>query len=294
MLLTIIFYEVDEFCKQFEKEYNNFLIESGIQKRKKPGRLLMSEVITICIYFHHSGYKNFKQYYKNHVCKHLLTDFHDLVSYSRFVELKQKYLLPLAVFTQLNQNACKGKTFIDSAALKVSHERRISSHKVFKGIAQRGKTSVGWFYGFKLHLTINADGEILSCLISPGNIADNNENVLISLTKNLFGKIFGDKGYIINSKLFEKLYSQGIQFITKLRSNMKNKLLPLEDKAFLKKRGLIETVIGILKEELSMEHSRHRSFYGFFSHIFSTLAAYSFKEKKPSLKRQFIKKPIAA
>ncbi|HJZ23821.1 MAG TPA: IS982 family transposase [Candidatus Babeliales bacterium] len=294
MLLITIFYEIDEFCKQFENEYKKFLIQNGSQKRNKPSRLLMSEMMTICIHFHFSGYKNFKQYYINHVCQHLSTEFPNLVSYTRFVELKQKVALPIAVFAQLNPGTCTGKSLIDSAALKVAHQRRIHSHKVFKGLAQRGKTSVGWFFGFKIHLTINEKGEILNFLITPGNVADNNEEVIISATKGLFGKIFGDKGYIINSELFQKLYSQGIQFITKLRSNMTNKLMPMEDKLFLKKRGLIETVIGILKEELSMEHSRHRSVWGFFSHIFSTLAAYVFKAKKPSLKRKVIKKLAAA
>jgi hypothetical protein len=294
MLLITIFYEIDEFCKQFEKKYKKFLIKNGMQKRIKYGRLSMSEVMTICIYFHFSGYKNFKQYYVNYVQQHLSVEFPNLVSYNRIIELKQEVALPIAVFAQLNQSACTGKTIIDSAKLEVSHQRRIHSHKTFNGLAQRGKTSVGWFYGFKIHLTINENGEILSFLITPGNVADNNEEVLSSVTKGLFGKIFGDKGYIINSELFHRLYSQGIQFITKLRSNMKNKLMHIEDKLFLKKRGLIETVIGILKEEFSMEHSRHRSVWGFFSHIFSTLAAYSFKAKKPSLKRKCTKKPVVA
>ena len=294
MLLTTIFYETDNFCKQFEKEYKKFLIKNGVQKRIKSSRLSMSEVITICIFFHFSGYKNFKQYYINYVCKHLSVEFPNLVSYNRIVELKQKVALPIAVFAQLNEGACTGKTLIDSAKLEVSHSRRIQSHKTFKGLAQRGKTSVGWFYGFKIHLTINENGEILNFLITPGNIADNNEEVLMSTTKNLFGKVFGDKGYIINSELFQKLYSQGIQLITKLRSNMKNKLMHIEDKLILKKRGLIETVIGILKEELSMEHSRHRSVWGFFSHMFSTLTAYSFRAKKPSFKTRVTRKPILA
>jgi hypothetical protein len=294
MLLTTIFYEIDEFCKQFEKKYKKFLIEHGIQQRIRPSRLSMSEMMTICIYFHFSGYKNFKQYYINYVCQHLLTEFPNLVSYNRIVELRQKIALPIAIFAQLKQGKCTGKSLIDSTKLEVSHQRRIHSHKTFKDLAQRGKTSVGWFYGFKIHFTINENGEILSFLITPGNVADNNEEVLISTTKKLFGKVFGDKGYIINPDLFQKLYSQGIQFVTKLRSNMKNKLMYVEDKLFLKQRGLIETVIGILKEELSIEHSRHRSAWGFFSHIFSTISAYFFKPKKPSLKRKTTKKLIAA
>lgn len=295
MLLTTIFYEIDEFCKQFEAELKKTLIQNSTQKRQRKNNLSMSEIMTISVFFHHSGYKNFKAYYTNYVLKHLSTAFPNLVSYNRFVELKQNVAFPIAIFMQLKgQGVCTGKTFIDSACLAVSHPRRIQSHKTFKNLAQRGKTSVGWFYGFKIHLTINENGEILNFFLTPGNVADNNEEVLESTTKDLFGKIFGDKGYIINPDLFEKLYSKGKQLVTKVRKNMKNKPISLEDKAFLKKRGLIETVIGLLKESFSMEHSRHRSVWGFFSHIFSTLTAYAFKNKKPSIKGKAAGKLSAA
>lgn len=295
MLLTTIFYEIDEFCKQFEPEWKKVLIQNKKQQRKKTSKMSMSEVMTICVFFHHSGYKNFKQYYINHVLEHLSTAFPNLVSYNRFVELKQNVALPIAIFMQLKGlGLCSGESFVDSSSLAVSHPRRIHSHKVFKGLAKRGKTSIGWFYGFKIHLTINKDGEILSFFITPGNIADNNEKVLTNITKNLFGKMFGDKGYIVNKDVFEKLYLKGVRLITKVRKNMKNKLMELKDKLTLKKRGLVETVIGVLKESLSMEHSRHRSVWGFFSHIFSTLVAYVFKEKKPSIKNKTIKKVAAA
>ena len=101
---------------------------------------------------------------------------------------------------------CTGVSFIDSFSLNVCHNRRIYSHKVFKGIAQRGKTSVGWFYGFKLHIIINHGGEIISFYITSGNVADNNEKVLKKLTQKLFGKLYGDKGYIVRPEIFEKLY----------------------------------------------------------------------------------------
>lgn len=295
MLLTTIFYEIDEFCKQFEPKLKTLLIKNTPQTRNRASRLSMSEVMTICVFFHHSGYKNFKQYYTNYVLKHLSVDFPNLVSYNRFVELKLNIGFPMAVFMQLKGvGKCTGKTFIDSSSLEVSHPRRILSHKTFKGLAQRGKTSVGWFYGFKIHLVINENSDILNFFITPGNIADNNEEVLMSVTKDLFGKMFGDKGYIVNSCLFEKIYSKGVQLVTKVRKNMKNKLMPLEDKLFLKHRGLIETVIGLLKGAFSMEHSRHRSVWGFFSHTFSTLVAYAFKDKKPVINRKTTRKLASA
>lgn len=193
---------------------------------------------------------------------------------------------------QARSNKCTGISFIDSFSLEVCHQRRIHSHKVFKNIAQRGKTSVGWFYGFKLHIIINHIGEIIAFYITPGNVSDNNETVLTKLTEKLFGKLCGDTGYIVNAKTFEKLYLKAVHLITKLRKNMKNKLMLLEDKIGLKKRGVIESVGAILKEDLSLEHSRHRSIFGFISHIISTLVAYAFRDKKPQIVNP--KKLIAA
>lgn len=126
-----------------------------------------------------------------------------------------------------------GISYIDSFPLKVSHVKRASAHKTFRGIAQKGKASVGWFYGFKLHLVINPSGEITAFCITPGNIADNNEDILVKLTKKLFGKLFGDRGYLVNEELFKKLFSHGVRLFTKIRRNMKNKLLEVEDKLLI-------------------------------------------------------------
>jgi hypothetical protein len=178
---------------------------------------------------------------------------------------------------------CTGKSFIDSFPLKVCHNRRIHAHKTFKKCAARGKTSIGWFYGFKLHLVINDLGEIIAFQVTPGNIADTNEKVILALTKDLRGKLVGDKGYIVNSQLFKKLYFTGIHLITKLRKNMKKSLMTLEDRRLLARRSIIETVGGILKENLSLEHSRHRSIWGFIENIVSTLIAYGFRQQKPAI-----------
>jgi len=284
MPLIEIFCEIDDFCKQFEKEFDKNLLTDGFGKRNRIISLNLSEIMTICIYYHSTGYKTFKDYYEKHVKIYMTSEFHNLVSYNRMLELRKKAFLPLVIFLQLKGlNACSGVSYIDSFSLNVSHNRRIYSHKVFKGLAQRGKTSVGWFYGFKVHIIINHRGEITSFYITPGNVSDNNEKVLIKLTKNLFGKLFGDRGYIVNQKLFEKLYINGIHLVTKIRKNMKNILMPLSDKLGLRKRGTIESVGGILKEGLSLEHSRHRSVLGFFIHVISTLIAYQFRPNKPSI-----------
>lgn len=284
MHIVEIFYQIDEFCKTFEKTINRNLLTDGSGKRNRSFKLSLSEVMTITIYFHESGYKSLKDYYEKHVLINMRCDFHNLVSYNRFLELRAAAMPALVIFTQLNiLNNCTGISFIDSFALNVCHSRRIYSHKVFKGTAERGKTSVGWFYGFKVHIVINHKGEILSFFVTPGNTADNNENVLLKLTKNIVGKLFGDRGYIVNEELFKKLYANGIQLITKIRKNMKNKLVPMADKLLLRKRGVIESVGNILKGTLSLEHSRHRSITGFVCHIAATLIAYNFRESKPSI-----------
>lgn len=284
-MLVDIFYHVDEFCKVFETILKSHSIKSTKKRRNRKRRLSLSEIMTICIFYHLSGYKDFKSYYKNYVLEHMKSDFEALVSYNRFIELKKETVMPLFMFLKLYAlSRCTGISFIDSFCLKASHNRRIYSHKVFKGLAKRGKTSVGWFYGFKVHFVINHLGEIIDFYLTSGNIADNNVGLLEKLTESLFGKLFGDKGYIVNKSLLQKLYDSGLQIITKVRTNMKCILMNVFDKAMLKKRGTIESVIGIFKQSLGIEHSRHRSVFNFLSHIFSALAAYCFRPNKPSIR----------
>jgi len=294
MLVTILC-EVDDFCKQYEKNLNIKLLSDGEGKRDRKSNLQACEVMTICIYYHESGYKTFKDYYEKHVKVNLCNDFHNLVSYSRFIELRQKVAFPLMLFSISITAAkkCTGVSIVDSFSLEVCHILRAYSHKVFKKIAKKGKTSVGWFYGLKLHVVISHQGEILAAYLTPGNISDCNEKLLLKLTRKLFGKLFGDKGYIVNKDLFEKLLLNGIHLITKLRKNMKNKLMDIEDKLLLKKRGLIESVGNVLKERLSLEHARHRSITGFLCHIFSTIICYDFRPEKPSINIDFARKLIA-
>lgn len=285
MELTTIFYRVDEFCKLFEKEFEIRLLSDGNGLRKKSSMLHLSEVMTIAIYYHQSGYKTFKDYYTR--CNDLRTAFSRIPSYNRFIELQQKAFIPLGLFAKLRSHGnCDGHSFIDSFPLRVSHEKRISSHKTFRGLAARGKTSTGWFYGFKVHLIINGKGEVLSFTITPGNVVDNNSTVIEQITKNMYGKIYGDKGYLLNQDLFGKLYAKGIHLVTKIRNNMKNKLMNIADKLMLKKRGLIESVGAVLKEDLNVEHSRYRSPITLFINVFSVLIAYSFRENKPSIYRK--------
>jgi hypothetical protein len=285
MKLTTIFCYSDDFCKFFEKEFNARTLSTGSHLRKRDFLLSLSEVIAIIVYYHESGYKTFKDYYTRSTGLKLA--FPNMPTYNRFLELQQLAITPLAFFTKLlSQEQCDGTSFIDSFSLEVSHPKRVSSHKTFRGIAKRGKTSMGWFFGFKVHLIINSTGEILNFEITKGNIADNNSKLIEKIMKPIHGKIYGDKGYLLNSELFESLYNQGIHVVTKIRKNMQNKLMVMQDKLMLRKRGVIESVGAILKESFNIEHSRYRNPMTLLINVCAALIAYSFRENKPSIHKK--------
>ena len=284
MFLTSIFCEIDDFCKGYEKYVKKKrLAENLVQAGGRPSSMVLSDILTICVYFHYSGYHTFKRYYKDLVCKDLKPAFAALVSYNRFVEIMQDSVEPIALFaTSRNSKDMRGIAFIDSTKLVVCHNLRIYSHKVFKGIAQRGKTSTGWFYGFKLHIVINHFGEILSFWITPGNTDDRDESVISRVTKSLAGRLFGDRGYI-SQPLFKKLYKRGLKLITGIKKTMKNKLMNLCEKLLLRKRNVIESVNNILKHTFKIDHSRHRCVKNFYANVFAAIAAYSFHQHKPAI-----------
>ena len=286
--LISIFCDVDDFCKLFEPEWNKILIDSRSTESKKRNRkteLSLSEAITIVVMFHKTRYRTFKDYYYRFVMSYLKQYFPKILSYSRFVNLivnlMKTCLFPLFVFSQGCLGQCTGISFVDSTILTVCHARRINSHRVFKHMAKRGKTSTGWFYGFKLHLIINEVGEILAYMLTTGNIDD---RVPVSeLSKDVFGKLFGDKGYI-SQELFLKLYDRGVEIITKLKRNMKNKLMNIVDKILLRSRGVIESVNNKLKADCQIEHHRHRSPWNFAVNLVSGIVAYAYDSCKPSIR----------
>lgn len=257
MSLLELFVSVDDFCQIFLPFWEQKLMSDGSKKRRRTGQLSLSEIMTIIIYFHQSRSRNFKAYYTEHVCKHLRREFPNLVSYERFVILMPSALGPLSAYLKSLYGSCSGLSFIDSTALEVCDNHRIHQHKVFLGLAERGKDSMGWFYGLKLHLVINDRGEILACQITPGNV-DDRQPVPI-LCRRLFGKLIADRGYI-SQPLFEQLLDTfNVQLITRLKKNMKNRLMPLIDKLLLRKRAIIESVVDQLKNISQIEHTRRRS-----------------------------------
>lgn len=278
--LIELFIAVDDFCHVLQawQEKNQMRPPSVNQPTMSD-----SEMMTLLVFYQMSGYKCFQYYYQHMVQHQLVSYFPVQVSYERFVTLLPRLLPGLYLFLQwqTRQSQRSGCYFIDSKKLPVCDNRRIHAHRVFAQYAQRGKTSTGWFYGFKLHLVINQIGQIVRFRFTTGNVADNNEQVLRDLLTDLKGQCFGDRGYL--SKLFEEFYRQSLQLVTKIRAKMKQHLMPLADKIKLRKRAIIESVNDILMTVFDLEHTRHRSPVHAFAHWFSALIAYGFYPNKPSV-----------
>ena len=278
-----LYCSVDTFWQVFEPWWKRELLASGACRRWRATRLHPSELMTIAILFQQSGYRTFKAFYTQYVQVHLRAEFPQLVSYNRCIELLRRIVIPLTVYLHTQMGTCTGISFIDSTPLAVCHPARIHQHRVFRADARRGKTSVGWFYGFKLHLVVNDRGELLAFCLTPGNTDD--RQPVSRLARRLFGKLLGDKGYISAALAEQLLVRQGLHLITKLRKNMRNVLLPLADKLLLRKRALIESINDQLKNICQIEHTRHRSPLNFLGHLLAGLAAYCHQPKKRSLVR---------
>jgi hypothetical protein len=280
--ITALFCCLDDFCQLYERAASRRLLPPAGQRRRE-GKLCLSEMMFIMALFHVSPFKNFKTFYLYGVRDKYRDCFRETPSYPRFVELMRKLLLPFSLLLHTLRGEETGTYFADSTKLAVCHNRRISSHRVFSGLAARGKTTMGWFFGFKLHVVINDKAEIMAVRITPGNTDD--RKPMKAMTAGLKGKLYADKGYI-SKPLFEDLWQDGLQLITGIRKNMRNYLLPLFDKLMLRKRFILETVFDVLKQAQGLEHSRHRLPANAFVHILSCLVAYGLKPLKPKIKRE--------
>ncbi len=273
-------------CDDFDKSYEHWLSHHALGEKSLPTRrpsLSDSEILTLLIFYHWSGYKNFEYYYQNYALVVLKKHFPAMPSYNRFVELiprqGMKMYMFLKVQTLLSQRT--GTYFIDSKKLPVCHNKRIHNNKVFTDFAARGKSSTGWYYGLKIHLVINQLGEIVTFELTPANVSDNNEDLLKKMLDGMHGTCYGDKGYL--SKLFAYFYEKGLKIVTKIRSNMKNILVPINEKFNLKKRALIESVNDILMTVFDLEHTRPRSPINAITHTFAAVAAYGVYDNKPTV-----------
>jgi Transposase DDE domain len=277
--ITALYCCLDDFCKVLADWEAHRLIPSPMT-RQRSGKRSRPEMLLIMVLFHLSPYKNFKTFYLYGIGHQHRAGFGALPHYDRFVSLMPRLFVPLMVLLHSLSGEQTGIYFADSTKLAVCHNRRIDRHRVFDGLAARGKTSMGWFFGLKLHFVINHKGQIMALRITPGHTADS--TVLDAITQHLGGKLYADKGYI-GHELFSKLWQRGLHLITGIRRNMRNHLMPLTDKLMLRRRFVIETVLDILKCEMGLEHSRHRSAINAMVHILSCLVAYAYRPGKPSI-----------
>jgi hypothetical protein len=279
--LTEIFTMIDDYCKTFDQNTQGFLLPNPKRKRQRYCRISISEIMTIILMFQLSHYRTFKDFYLECILIYYRKEFPNYVSYNRFIELMPMAFMPLTWMMTSMFGLETGTYFIDSTKLPVCHNLRINRHKVFKDYAKRGKTSTGWFFGFKLHLVFNERGEIMRFCLTPGNVDD--RAPVESMMKKLTGWLVGDRGYI-SQKLKETLEQQGVEIITKAKKNMKDKVLEPAKAFLLGKRGIVETIIDQLKNILHVDHTRHRSVMNFQVHVLAALVAYTFLPKKPSVR----------
>lgn len=279
---TTIFTIVDDFCKLYE-EIQHYHCLADSKRRCRKTMLCLSEMMSIVIFYHFSGYRYFKLYYEYEICGRLKHLFPNCPCYDRFIQLMPRLFVPMAMMLHLMQGKKTGEYYVDSTHFAVCKNKRIYRHKTFEGVAKRGKSTMGWFFGFKLHLVCNFEGQIVAVKITPGNEDDRKAFEALVNTHGLKGKAYADKGYI-GTSLFKRLWNNGMHLITGIRKNMKNYLMPWLDKILLRKRALVETIFGTLKEEFNIRPNKHRSPVNFFVSILVALIAYQIKPNKPKIK----------
>lgn len=278
--LIELFIEVDDLYAAYEQW--QMKQQSGAnKKRRRQPELHPSEVATIVCAYHLSGYKCFEYYYRTCILEHYRSWFPQAPSYERFVSLLGRAvpLLLLWLLYKMGQSLHTGYYFIDSKKLEVCHLKREKQHRVFEGWAAKGKASTGWFYGLKLHLVINHLGQLVSFALTPGNVADNNQGLLLHLLGQLQGKCGGDKGYL--TQLFSYFYENGLHLLCRPRHNMKALPASPQEVRLLKQRAVVESVHDILTSVCDLEHTRHRSPFNALANIYAALIAYQFLEHKP-------------
>jgi hypothetical protein len=278
--LVETFCAVDDFCKAFLPQWEAYLISEGTSPRGPDPGLSVSEIITLLLVLHGSRFKYLKNFYNGVMGEVLRRYFPNMPCYERFVTIQKSVFIPVMFFLFSRMGQKTGIYYIDSTALPVCNNRRIRRHKTFSGLAERGKTAMGWFFGFKLHLVFNELNEIVALKLTPGNVADTGP--VPSLTKDLIGKLFGDKGYI-GKELAETLLRRGLALFTRVRKNMKSLPLSMTDKMLLNARNMAETIIGHIKAFSSLNLPKHRSPINAFLHVLAALTAYQLNPIKPDI-----------
>jgi Transposase DDE domain len=279
--LTEVFCEVDDFCQGFEEQWQAYLIGSGAAPRGPQPGLSVSAIITLLLVLHSSRFKYLKNFYQGLAMPLLRQCFPGMPCYEQFVTVQKRAFVPLIFFLLSRLGKKTGIYYIDSTSLPVCDNHRIHRHKTFAGLAERGKTSMGWFFGFKLHLVFNHLNQIVAFKLTCGHVHDTKP--VPQLTKNLLGKLFADKGYI-GKQLAAELLRRGLTLFTRVRKNMKSLPLSMPDKFLLNARNMAETIIGSIKEFSSLNLPKHRLPLNAFLHLLAAITAYQLNPIKPKLK----------
>ncbi len=285
--ITDTYCRIDDFYKAAEPQLKARLLTDGKRHRSRKGSLSIPELMTRVVLFHQIRYRQFKSFYLIHVCPPLRAEFPRRPTYQRCVEWLPRCAIALAALFEALTGQCTGVSIADSTPLTVCENLRISSHRVFQGMAARGKSSTGWFFGFKLHRVINHLGELLGVKLTPGNVDD--RKPLCHFAERLFGKLYADKGYIAKW-LTAFMKDLGIDFVTKVKKNRKPVALTPFDEAMLRQRSLVETGIDELKNLCQIEHTRHRSPIHFAVNLLAGLIAYCLMPNKPKLSLQDVRR----
>ena len=278
---TELFCVIDDFFLKFEATYWKFLKQIRHSLRIRTAQLTISEISFIAIWYKCSHFSNFKAFFtwltedKSHL-------FKSLPCYQRMIHLINMHQLALqALHVALMKGQYKQYLWIDSTTLPVCKNQRIQRHKSLVRIASRGKSSMGWFYGCKLHIAMNQFGEIACSALSNGHIAD--IKMVEHLVEGLEAKLYADRGYI-SQDLKSRLKDQGIDLITYHRKNMRTIQLCAQDEYHLKQRNKIETLFSLLKGQYNLVTSKARSIRGFLSGIYASLCAYQLTHRnKPTI-----------
>lgn len=278
--LVTIFCQIDDFCNKLDDYTKHYFLDYKKQNTRGPDcSLTSSEIMTILVMFHVVRFRDFKTFYCDFVCNLWKPEFPNLPSYSRFINIMKRAIFPLTLFTHIHSGKHSGIYYVDSSCLPVCHLKRSRRNKVFKGIADYGKTSVGWFFGLKLHLIINSCGELIGFRVTSGNA--NDCKAAQSLFAKIKGFVFGDKGYI-DKKISESLLQNGLKLITRKRKNMQPEKLTSIEQQLLNKRSFIETTINKLKSCYNIWHTRHRSIINALTHLTAAMVAYVIEPLKLS------------
>ena len=280
MDLNSLSHKIHALVKQLD-EQNSELLENWRGSRGFPPRLALAELLTFMTYFHYCRFTDFKAFC-HHMRQHYSSVFPQLLHYKTLCAWRTRLIkICQAILRLMTQKAANTEEkFIDSTHLDICHPIRADRNRIALYAARKGKNRMGWHCGFKLHLAINRFCEIIGYEISAGNVDDRKFVEDICEGKN--GSIYADRGYL-SAALSTSLAKKSLRLVTRNRCNMPRKELSSHDRKFLKKRGIIETVIGVLKSRNHIDHTRHRSFKGFTVNVLMGLIAYALHPNKPSL-----------